>query len=112
MVTSMATTIIVSRFPTVSRAIRPPKLYKYWWLRSPYTGSTSTGIYYAWRVDFFGDVGSTGVLSSVTYSYGLIKSPDLENEDNTAWFIGHNGSVRCTFDFGFTSYGFLCHENV
>ena len=36
-----------------------------------------------------------------------IQSPDLENEDNTAWFIGSNGSVRCTFDFGFTSYGFF-----
>ena len=36
----------------------------YWWLRSPYTGSTSTGIYYAWRVDFFGDVGSTGVSTA------------------------------------------------
>ena len=36
-----------------------------------------------------------------------VNSPDLENEDNTAWFIGYNGSVRCTFDYGYTSYGFL-----
>ena len=43
---------------------------------------------------------------SIAFPTG-VNSPDLENEDNTAWFIGYNGSVRCTFDYGYTSYRFL-----
>ena len=46
---------------------------------------------------------------SIAFPTG-VNSPDLENEDNTAWFIGYNGSVRCTFDYGYTSYGFLRNE--
>ena len=85
--------------PTVSRAIGPPN----WWLRSPYTGSTSTGIYYAWRVDFFGDVGSTGVLSSVTYSYG---SPDTGNRLNPCVIMNHGVVAGYNFSiFVYDSYG-------
>ena len=29
--------------PTVSRAIRPPNPYNYWWLRSPVTGNIDNG---------------------------------------------------------------------
>lgn len=50
--------------------------------------------------------GGNDGIGGVQASYGR-RSPDLENEDNTAWFIGFNGSVKCTFDYGYTSYGFL-----
>ena len=49
---------------------------------------------------------TTTTTALATFPTG-VNSPDLENEDNTAWFIGYNGSVRCTFDYGYTSYGFL-----
>ena len=66
-------------------------------------GSTSTGIYYAWRVDFFGDVGSTGVLSSVTYSYG---SPDTGNRLNPCVIMNHGVVAGYNFSiFVYDSYG-------
>lgn len=65
---------------------------------TPITNKT----YYSWRVYFAGYFDDGSYI--VGDSYG--KSPDLENEDNTAWYVRSLGSVDYSFDYGYTSYGY------
>ena len=78
-----STTTTMSRIPTGEK--------------SPYTGSLDDIFDWSWCVMSDGVVNTTDGFD-VDNSYGE-RSPDLENDDNMAWYVRWRGSVDCSLDY-------------
>ena len=88
MVTSASAIATMSAFPTGSRVIGPPNPYKYWWLRSPYTGTTV----HAYYVRSDGDVDFNG-YTVYNVSYGRISPDSFMYYNYTSFYLIEDGSM-------------------